>query len=61
MITKVLSTIDGVTLYPIISLMIFIPFFIAVTIWVFKLDKQYLHDMGEMPLIDSTDSVEERN
>jgi hypothetical protein len=60
MLSKYLSSIDGISAYPIISLLIFIPFFLAVTIWVFKLDKTFLNYMGEMPLNDSPESVEDR-
>ena len=60
MISKVLSSIDGVSAYPLFSLFIFVPFFIAVTVWVFKLDKTFLNQMGAMPLNDSTESVEDR-
>lgn len=60
MLSKYLSSIDGIATYPIFSLFIFIPFFVAVTIWVFKLDKQFLNHMGGLPLDDSTESAEER-
>lgn len=60
MLSKYLSAIDGVAAYPIFSLFIFVPFFIAVTVWVFKLDKQFLNYMGDLPLEDSTESVEDR-
>lgn len=53
MISKVLSSIDGIAAYPIVSLMIFLPFFIIVTVWIFRLDKQYLKHMSELPLQDS--------
>jgi hypothetical protein len=61
MFSKYLSAIDGISAYPIFSLFVFVPFFVLVTIWVFKLDKQFLNYMGEMPLDDSTESVEDRN
>ncbi len=60
MISKYLSSIDGISVYPIFSLFIFVPYFILVTIWVFKLDKKFLNYMGEMPLNDSIESVEDR-
>jgi len=63
MISKYLSSIDGISSYPIFSLFIFVPFFLIITFWVFKLDKKFLNYMGEMPLhdaIDSTESVEDR-
>lgn len=55
MVSKVLSSIDGISAYPVVSLAIFIPFFIAVTIWVIKLDKRYLKHMSELPLDASSD------
>jgi cytochrome c oxidase cbb3-type subunit 4 len=60
MLSNTLSSIEGVAAYPLFSLFIFVPFFIAVTVWVFKLDKTFLNHMGEMPLNDSTESVEDR-
>ncbi len=60
MISTYLSAIDGISVYPLISLFIFIPFFVIVTVWVFKLDKNFLNYMGEMPLNDSTETVEDR-
>lgn len=53
MISKVLSSIDGIASYPIVSLMIFLPFFIIVTVWIFRLDKHYIKHMSELPLHDS--------
>lgn len=60
MLSNTLSSIEGVAAYPLFSLFIFVPFFIAVTVWVLKLDKTFLNQMGEMPLNDSTESVEDR-
>lgn len=60
MLSKYLSSIEGISAYPIFSLFVFVPFFVLVTIWVFKLDKQFLNYMGGMPLDDSTESVEDR-
>lgn len=61
MLSQYLSSIDGVAAYPIFSLLIFVPFFIAVTIWIFKLDKKYLNHMSELPLHDSPEQSELRN
>lgn len=60
MLSNYLSAIEGVSVYPLFSLFVFIPFFLVVTVWVFKLDKKFLNYMGEMPLNDSTESVEDR-
>jgi len=45
-----LSKIQGVELYPIISLLIFFIFFIVMAYFVFNLDKSYINDMKNMPL-----------
>lgn len=60
MISKILSSIDGIAVYPIISLLIFLPFFIVVTIWIFKLDTQYLRRMSELPLDADQDAKEQQ-
>jgi len=57
MFQNILTSIDGISAYPIFSLLIFVPFFIAVTIWIFKLDRQYLKYMSEMPLEGSKENV----
>jgi cytochrome c oxidase cbb3-type subunit IV len=61
MLSKVLSSIDGISAYPIVSMLVFIPFFIAVTIWIFRLDQQYLKYMSELPLEGSKELQEERH
>ena len=45
-----LQSIEGVEVYAIISMIIFITFFIGILIWLFKVDKQYIKKMGELPL-----------
>lgn len=60
MLSRYLSSIEGIAAYPLFSLFIFIPFFIAVTIWVFKLDKKFLNYMGSMPLDDSLETAEKK-
>jgi cbb3-type cytochrome oxidase subunit 3 len=45
-----LSKIQGIELYPIISLLIFFIFFIVMAYFVFNLDKGYISDMKNMPL-----------
>lgn len=47
--------IDGIDIYPIISLLIFFIFFVLLFIWVIRVDKQYIKDMEELPL-DRTQS-----
>ena len=50
MISDHLSSIDGVTIYPIISLILFFAMFAFTLIWVIKLDKKYIHRMENIPL-----------
>lgn len=50
MIKEYLQSIDGVAIYPIISLIIFISFFTAMIIWLIKVDKNYISKMKNLPL-----------
>ncbi|MCI0450019.1 MAG: CcoQ/FixQ family Cbb3-type cytochrome c oxidase assembly chaperone [Chlorobi bacterium] len=53
MYKHVLQSIEGIEIYPIISLVIFVLFFIAIIIWMFKADKKYLNKMASLPLENS--------
>lgn len=50
MFSNLLSNIDGVYIYPVISMFIFIPLFIGITIWAFRADKNYISKMENLPL-----------
>ena len=50
MFKEVLQSIEGVEYYTIVSMVIFILFFIGMTIWLLKVDKKYIKDMSELPL-----------
>ena len=50
MYKNVLESINGVDIYPVISLIIFFLFFLGVLIWVMKADKSYISKMGNLPL-----------
>lgn len=50
MIQDHLQSIVGVSIYPIISLVVFVVFFAALIIWVFKVDKNYIKKMENLPL-----------
>jgi cytochrome c oxidase cbb3-type subunit IV len=50
MIENSLKNIQGIEIFPIISLLIFVSFFIVLTIWIFKSDKKHLIDMSNLPL-----------
>ena len=42
--------IQGIEIWPIISLTIFLTFFIGLLIWVWKVDKGYINEMENMPI-----------
>jgi preprotein translocase subunit YajC len=50
MIRNYLQSIDGVEIYPLISLVVFILFFVIMFIWMLKVDKNYIKEMEELPL-----------
>jgi len=49
MIKEYLQSIDGVSIYPIISLIVFILFFAIIIVWLFKVDNNYLKKMENLP------------
>lgn len=50
--SNVLQAILGIEIFPVISLIIFVAFFTAMFIWVFRMDKQRTNSMAEIPLHD---------
>jgi len=50
MYKNILQSINGVEVYAIIALLIFFLFFVGVTIWLLKVDKNYLKEMSKLPL-----------
>ena len=47
-----MATIDGIEIFPIISLLIFTIFFAGLFWWVFSANKNYIKEMGNYPLND---------
>lgn len=45
-----LEKITGVSIYPLISFVIFGLFFLVVLLWVIKTDKQKIYDVSRIPL-----------
>lgn len=50
MFSNNLSSIEGISVYPIIALIIFFAFFTGVIIWVSRMKKNYVNKMGNLPL-----------
>lgn len=48
-----MSTIDGIEIYPIISLVLFTSFFTLLIIWVLKTKKDYTTELKQYPLNDN--------
>jgi cbb3-type cytochrome oxidase subunit 3 len=47
-----LEQIKGVEIYPIISLVMFVAFFILVTFWIFSIPKKEIDYLEKLPLDD---------
>lgn len=47
-----MATIDGVSVYPIISLLICFTFFVLLFWWVFTYKKKDINELSNMPLTD---------
>ena len=54
MFKNYIESIQGVEIFGIIGLVIFFLFFIAVTVWLIKLDKKYIDKMKNLPLEPDT-------
>jgi ATP/ADP translocase len=53
MYKKVLTAIEGIDIFPVITLIIFFTFFVLWLIYVMKLKKSYVDQMSDMPLLDN--------
>ncbi len=58
-VINTLNSIDGVEIYPIISLIIFFTFFMLVGYLVIKTPKETAEELSRMPLDD--DSISDKN
>lgn len=45
-----MDSIEGIGIYPIISLLIFFTFFVGLYWWVFTASKAHIKEMSELPL-----------
>jgi hypothetical protein len=50
MYKDILQSIEGVQVYAIAAMVIFILFFVGIIIWLIKVDKRYIKEMSELPL-----------
>jgi len=52
-----LENIDGVAIYPLISLLIFFIFFAALFWWVFTAKKDYIKEVSNIPLDNQNEEI----
>ena len=48
-----METIEGVAIYPILSLLIFFFFFVGLGMWVFSYKKEKINELSQIPLNDN--------
>ena len=56
MIKEYLQAIEGIEIYPVIGLILFLAIFLFIIFWVLKIDKSYLTHMKQLPLDSETDA-----
>lgn len=49
MFSNYFTSIENVSVFPIIGLMVFLPIFIGIVIWVYKKDKPYMEKLANIP------------
>jgi len=49
LIKELLQSVEGVSIYPIISLIVFVLFFVIILVWMLKVDKNYIKKMENLP------------
>lgn len=56
MLSEYLSNVEGVSVFPIVSLIVFFLFFAVTVVWVLRLDKKYIVRMGNLPLESNSEN-----
>ena len=59
MYKDILQSIEGVEFYAVAAMLIFILFFLVLIIWLFKVDKNYIKKMSELPLYEDNKSSDD--
>ncbi|MDX1908793.1 MAG: hypothetical protein SF053_17285 [Bacteroidia bacterium] len=52
MYKDVLRSISDVSLYPVVAILIFFAFFVALIVYVLRMDKTQVRDMASIPVLD---------
>jgi hypothetical protein len=51
-----LESIAGISIFPLVSLIIFFSFFVILTVWAFKVKEEHIVEMKNIPLEKVNDS-----
>lgn len=57
MFKNIFSHINGIEIYPILTLIFFFVFFVAVTFFALRLDKKFVEYMGNLPLNNDNENL----
>jgi hypothetical protein len=57
MYKEILRSIENIEIYPIISLLLFMGFFIGMFLWVIRVPKGYIDHMKSLPIEDQDPST----
>jgi len=60
MFKNILESVNGIEIYAISGLILFLVMFISVTVWIFKADKNYIRKMEQLPLDNNTENFNSR-
>ncbi len=58
MFKNYLNGIDGIATYPVLLLVIFFLFFVAMSVWLIRADKNQLQILARLPLQDSNEDTQ---
>lgn len=58
MYKNVLQQIDNVSIWPVVSFVIFFLFFLCLLLWVFSADRDLIHKMKNLPMDEAPTSTE---
>lgn len=61
MFQNILTHIESISVYPIVSLAIFLSFFVGVLFWAFGMKKEYIREMEQMPLLHDDEIINKGN
>ncbi|WP_339866235.1 cbb3-type cytochrome c oxidase subunit 3 [uncultured Algoriphagus sp.] len=60
MYKEVLRSMENVEIFPIISLVIFVLFFIGMAIWALRVPKDYIEHMSSLPMDDDKELTDKQ-